>query len=42
MDELADVTRTSKMISKEKVPDDQSIQVPPVFTKWKKTEGIAW
>jgi len=33
---------TVKPESKTRVIDDQSVEVSPVFAKWKKQEGIAW
>jgi type I restriction enzyme M protein len=42
VDHIADGTRTSQTMSKTKVLDDQTEQVPAVFDNWKKREGIAW
>jgi len=38
----ADGTRTSKVESKEKVIDDQTLDIVPIFAKWRKHEGITW
>lgn len=42
VDHIADGTRTTQTMSKTKVLDDQTSQVPAVFDNWKKQEGIAW
>jgi type I restriction enzyme M protein len=42
MDKTAKGDITVKPETKMRVIDDQSVEVPTVFTKWKKQEGIAW
>lgn len=38
----ADGTRTAQQISKEKIVDDQTEEVPKVFERWKREEGFIW
>lgn len=38
----ADGTRTTQQISKEKIVDDQTEEVPKVFERWKREEGFVW
>lgn len=42
LDQTADGTRTSKIESKRKVIDDQTILVPATFHQWCEQEGISW
>ena len=42
MDKTAEGDITVKTESKTRIIDDQSREVPTVFEKWKKQEGIAW
>ena len=40
--ETGEGTRTVAHQQKKKVEDDQTPDVPPIFTEWKKQEGISW
>lgn len=42
MDWTAEGDATTSQMSKRKVEDDQTPDVPDVFAKWKKKEGISW
>jgi len=42
LDEISNGQRTVKMASQVKVVDDQTIEIPKIFEKWKKQEGIQW
>jgi type I restriction enzyme M protein len=42
IDETAHGKRTAKSMAKVKIVDDQTTQIPRIFTKWKKEEGVAW
>ena len=42
LSETSSGQRTVKMASQTKVIDDQTKEVPKIFAKWKKQEGIAW
>lgn len=40
--DTAEGDRTVSMRQKKKLEDDQTVEVPVIFSKWKKREGIAW
>ena len=42
LNEISSGQRTVKLASQTKVLDDQTREVPAIFAKWKKTEGIGW
>lgn len=42
MGSTADGDTTASLERKKKLEDDQTFEVPPVFEKWKKREGISW
>ncbi len=42
LDQTANGTRTSKVESKRKVIDDQTVLVPEAFHKWREQEGLSW
>lgn len=42
LDEISNGQRTVKLASQTKVLDDQTKEVPAIFAKWKKSEGIGW
>lgn len=42
LDEISSGERTVRMASQTKVIDDQTKEIPKIFEKWKKQEGIAW
>ena len=42
LDETSDGSATVAHEQKKKVEDDQTPDVPAIFTEWKKQEGISW
>lgn len=42
IDEVSSGEKTAQLENREKIVDDQTVLVPPIFNKWKKAEGISW
>ena len=42
LDQISNGQKTVKVASQTKVIDDQTKEVPKIFAKWKKQEGIGW